>query len=1009
MPAMPQKVPYLNFQLRDDLERYLVETREILNRIEWYFDGDPLKVDELHIDQNVITEQVKERLRGPEDDKRRFEAEFSQSPLEITQQAKLYELSNNLSDRIQTTWSNAVGKNGLRLAIIGAPGSGKSFTTRHTVIQKIDAALDLSRRRVCRLEDIQFPIWVTATELASQKRGSKKIDQPAAALEAIVRRSMDTFKLSEKFFRLLRHKLDLVFDQASGDSHYSDKKHIFLVVDSLDELPEDQEVHFTNISRHLHKPSLQLIVTCRTLQWNERSSWLGFTPKEKVEIAPLTKSQQRKFSVQFFRARQDLRSTMQGLLDGNPALSHAFTTPLLLTFGCFLHGDRERGEHSLNESTTYVQIYELVIFRIFDGSWREKSKKPYWAKNYRIEANRWIGQNSRIETEQHLGLLAKICWELFQKNPEANLFTQDDWTEACQKAKTVGEDEDIKIYDFLTALEKLGFVVEAGYKQTDPQWSFAHRTFLEFLAARALANRDDWLEIARQHFWFAPEWLECLTFLAGLLDVERVTELIETVRSQKDDIFGSMTYLEAKFTGASKLSGRNIELICDKLHWQITSQENVKGGVVELHRTHNSYLSGPARSSLVLNHFCKEYIFATYCQPIINSLSNYDNVDVQMVAANSLSGLGYGFPKIIAALCKSLEPEHDYTGLVRNHTTLVLGELGIDSQEVIAGLISVLQDDSVSNSWQVNAVHALGRLGYENPDVTTALINGLLSVNDSVRKHCVETLVKVTTNSREVAGALIKSLQNDNEVSSVRCSAAEGLGELGTDSFEVISALLDTFQSATDEYVRNSTALALVRLGNASTEVRGTLINSSNLWLIGRLIKSLDSQGADSSEGIRELLKHLKNYKNISEQNISIHIISGLGIDSFEVISALLDIFQSDADEYVRTSTALALVRLGYTSLELVPVLLKGLQYGGFPEDLASLSEALGKIFVKNKKGFSNLRSWRVIKAIASQLDRARVGYFVVPGFNGPLFEIWQTYRSHEKEPVLTWEMLEMN
>jgi Cdc6-like AAA superfamily ATPase len=243
---MPQEVPYLNFQLRDDVERYLLETRRILNKTEWYFGGRQLEIDSLHIDHNVITEQVKERPKGPEDDNRRFETEFSQHPLEITQQAKLYELSSNFPERVQTTWSNAVGKNDLRLAIIGAPGSGKSFTTKNTVIQKIDEALDLSRRRVCKLEDIQIPIWVTATELASQN-----IDQPAAALEAIVRGSMQEFKLSERFFRLLRHRLELVFDQASDDSRYSARKHIYLVVDSLDELPENLKDSFKNISKGL--------------------------------------------------------------------------------------------------------------------------------------------------------------------------------------------------------------------------------------------------------------------------------------------------------------------------------------------------------------------------------------------------------------------------------------------------------------------------------------------------------------------------------------------------------------------------------------------------------------------------------------------------------------------------------------------------------------------------------------------------------------------------------------
>jgi HEAT repeat protein len=1005
--ATSQKIPYVDFQLRSDLDRYLRHSRSILNKTEWYFGGRQLEVDSLHIDQNVITEQIKERIRLPGNERLESEPEFKQSPLEITQQAKLYELSNNFPERVQTTWSNAVGKNDLRLAIIGAPGSGKSFTTKYTVIQKIDYALDLSQRRDCKLEDIQIPIWVTATELASQN-----IDQPAAALEAIVRSSLAKFRLTEKFFKLLRHKLDLVFDQPSDNSHYSARNEIYLVVDSLDELPENLKDSFHNISTNLDKPSLQLVVTCRTLQWNERSSWLGFMPKEKVEIALLTKSQQRKFSSQFFRERQDLRSTMRGLLDGNPALSHAFTTPLLLMFGCLLHGEVE---HAIDESTTYVQIYGSVISKIFSGSWREDSKKPYWA-------------NSRIETGRHLELLDKICWELFQKDPEANLFTLADWKQACQKARTIGEDEDIKTYDFLAALEKLGFIVEAGYKQALPQWSFAHRTFLEFLAARALAKRDDWLEIAREHFWLAPEWLECLTFLAGFLEVKKVKTLIQAVRTEKDDIFGSMVFLEAELTALSHLSGKDIEPICDAIIYGLV-QKHVWEDVLLMKRPERTSDSNlyegflkPALSSLNLNSFCHEYIFETLFRPIINLLQNQnDNIGrARLGAASALAFLGNDSPKVVKALIKSVRTDKDPR--VRWLATAALRESGDNSLEVTDVLTNSLKTDQDEFLRRTTA-GSLRALGNDSRDVIDALVQCLQNDEDTlVRMEAADGLGTLGNDSPGVIDALISSLENDEYVA-VRERAATVLGAMKSDSPKAIKALINSLQIDPNYWVRGKAAVALYELDNDSPEVIDALTKywqpdenySTRQVSVKMLNRLFRSSSEDRGAFIKALIKSLQDSADREIRKDAALALGCYGDNSPEIIDALISSLQNDEDDSpvefwprfggnVRESAATALGKLGDNSPKVMDAIINSMLTAESESTRFYTANALGNICVRNKSSLSYSDVLKIMKLIASQLNQD--GYILDSKFSKPLFEMWQACRTNENNPTLTWKIL---
>jgi HEAT repeat protein len=147
-------------------------------------------------------------------------------------------------------------------------------------------------------------------------------------------------------------------------------------------------------------------------------------------------------------------------------------------------------------------------------------------------------------------MLDTIAWNLFRQSPEQNAFTRRAWLQAASECP---QDAPLSPRKLMDALEQLGLVIFAGYsEQRYPQWSFAHRSILEFLAARYLSSQDNWLDEISQHFWFQPEWVEVLTFLAGLVD--NADPLVERLEQEADDIFGSMLYLQARVVGFGRVS-----------------------------------------------------------------------------------------------------------------------------------------------------------------------------------------------------------------------------------------------------------------------------------------------------------------------------------------------------------------------------------------------------------------------------------------------------------------------
>jgi hypothetical protein len=503
------------------VQQYLQRLIEQLDTTPWYCNGQKLTNQRLFTPLRVLVQKPPQRdLDADEDGETTQDAPKrggSEAPREkpanlyAELQAALYELTREYAQKEELRWGSFVQRvqREKRAALIGAPGSGKTFGTRHLVLTLAQQALQQLQQGTA-LDQIQAPFWLPARVLSESADLARAVAQ----------------SLPDAPSEWLLHALE------SG--------RFLLVIDALDELPESQRERFKRCVQALDATAGIVLVTCRTMHWEERSRWLGWrTLPDAAELAPLNPREQQAIAKQFFDAGAPEAQAMQRLLRESFVLRHACRTPLLLTFACLL-----QSENLLRSELTYAQLYAHILRRLIRGTWRNAAEPL---------------ASSEVGEERVLRQLETLAWNLFRQSPERNLFTLDAWVSAGSNAPSAPLDP----AELLEKLERVGVVVFAGYDaRGDSQWSFAHRSILEFLAARYLSRQPNWLDEISQHFWFQPEWVEVLTFLAGLVD--NADPLVERLEQEADDIFGSMLYLQARVVGFGRVSDAIAQRVAER-------------------------------------------------------------------------------------------------------------------------------------------------------------------------------------------------------------------------------------------------------------------------------------------------------------------------------------------------------------------------------------------------------------------------------------------------------------
>ena len=845
MPTTFERLVHIRSQLAEEVMDYLTRLASEMDQIHWRRGGECIKAGDIAVEPFVLTKRERPRAS-------RLSREGQGSGGSVRElswldeiEARRYELPKELEEREELRWRQVVRRGRARLVLKGAPGSGKTFMTRQAVAELARTERATLDEQLAGTEAVAVPMWVTAKALA--QTGAAKLED---ALPEAIENSLG-LSLSPNVRGWMKRALSA--------------SRVLIVVDALDELTGDEREKFAAKAKRLDDPKKdwRVVVTCRTMHWEERRSWLPWGRVEEVELSPFKRRQQREFTRKFFGAGSRLAHSMESLLRANYSLRHACATPLMLTFACVL-----QEEGAVHEGTSYAVLYGCMLRKMFSGEWR--GVRPPWT-------------GSEVKTERHMHDVEGIARGIFSQAPQQNLFKLADWG---QSAAGAGAMASVDPADLLEQLQQVGLIVPAGFdEKNDRCWSFVHRTFLEFLAARALSRKGTqaWIGEARKHFWFEPEWLEVLTFLAGHAD--DATPLIEAVEKQRerDDLFGSMLYLKARLIGAATSVD---EQVARRVSDEVLSfwQKTMSGWGFSLRQ-----FALPMLAALAMHEKARGFLI----EGVLESAKD-EEWYVRMVAAEALGSIGSE-----QAFERLLELTEDKDGRVRGRAAEELGTIG--TEQTVERLIGLLKDKDGYVSIGVNK--AFGSIGSEQT------VERLLELTeDEDERVCRGAAAALGSIGAEQAVERLLELTKDEE-EIMRMIAARALGRIGAE--QAIERLLELLEEE-DFEVRMAAAEALGTIGSEQAVERLlelTMNESGDVCMA-----AAEALGSIGAEQVVERLLELTEDEDESMRMVAAKALGTIG--SEQAIERLLELTEDDywltEDEwYVRVEAADALGSIG--------------------------------------------------------------------------------------------------
>jgi HEAT repeat protein len=778
----------------------------------WPHSGAPILVSEVFVDLDVL-----KQTREPEP----MTVRPSVRTVDGTDAAR-YELPTNVQDPDRVRWSRLPSSGDCRV-LKGPPGSGKSFLSRYTAVERLRRAhRELEDRRV-PLANLPVTVWVTASALAA-------VDQRSSLTGTLVLAAANSLDMDAATRDRFRWWLD------NGLMN----RNALVIVDGLDEVqPENIEACRRRLAQITGLPG-HLLLTCRTLHWEFlKGELLPPLAAEEFELAPLASTQLQQLVHRLFADESDRGAHVHVALEQNPGLRHACTTPLRLLFVCLLARDGR-----VTSATTYAGLYTHLLRALVEGRWR--THRP-----------RWVSRP--LQVEQVLEALIGIGWELFVSAPANNRFTLTEWTTAAR----TGSGRRASNERLLEDLVALGLVVPAGFtRMGDRCWSFAHRTILEYLAARNLAARPthEWLAIASTHIWFEPEWSEVLTFLASA--VPDASPLIRVVDREADDIFGSMLELRARLAGVAR-------------HVSMARVQRIVHEALGLALSDNGLVPGRVERSLRALGWSR-------LGPLLVELRRCPGEWPQQVIIDAIGGLGPGEP--VVHLLDALRSDLDES--VRAAAAIALGKTG--SSESIPIVVQAMHDDP-SERVRRACAEALGRLGDESvlAVISTAFHD---DPDRNVRRAAAEAILALA--GPEHIDYLMDALSVDEMPTRQRI--ATRLGELGAMMAvaPLARALLPDERVDDDEHLRDEF--------NAATRARRAAVKA--LGTLG---------GRDAADILRQVM--LEDESPPVRRAASGALRTLIGDEAFTAIVApLVNTLRDDTDPIRRRGSAAAVA--GYTA-----------------------------------------------------------------------------------------------
>ena len=549
-----------------------------------------------------------------------------------------------------------------------------------------------------------------------------------------------------------------------------------------------------------------------------------------------------------------------------------------------------------------MQIYSLCLRGLLRDWKEEKERRP-------------IGDGY---VEAVLEVLAPAAYALFAGGHEQ--FGEELLREKVRAALGgLGAGHELAGRDATSVIAELkhaGILITTG-EHRDAPLLFLHRTFHEYLAARALARRaksEGWRAIAAlvdRKAW-RPAWQEVIVLLAGqLADPLPLLRLLADER--RDDLFRHRLALAALCLTEipadcprSARGGRDRDRDSHRLGEAPTRGDRGRRRASDAGFVGDRAGQSPGPRRDPLGHEASDPVprygssgaaggrralggLGASAAPALDrllELSRDEDRGVRWAAAEALGGLGAsaapaldrllelsrdedrGVRRAAAealggqgastapALDQLLELSRDEDSGVRWAAAEALGGLGASAAPALDRLLELIRDEVSGVRWA--AAKALGGLGASAAPALDRLLELIRDADQDVRRAAAEALGGLGASAAPALDQLLELIRD--EVSGVRRAAAEALGGLGASAAPALDRLLELIRDE-DEDVRRAAAKALGGLGASAAPALDRLLELTRdedrgvRWAAAGRWRGLGASAAPALDRLLELIR----------------------------------------------------------------------------------------------------------------------------------------------------------
>jgi HEAT repeat protein/energy-coupling factor transporter ATP-binding protein EcfA2 len=601
----------------------------------------------------------------------------------------------------------------------------------------------------------------------------------------------------------------------------------------------------------------------------------------------------------------------------------------------------------------------------------------YWDQVRGGEAARELATAGDLDRNEKRALLEPVALWFHLRGESGKEADKEDLQKeiARQFVDVMGESPTkakLRAAEFLKIIdERSGLLVEREIGT----YSFAHLTFQEYLAARAIADGEEYIEETLKHL-HDPWWKEVILLEAGhLSDVSGnpnrarrlTTKLIESIylaNSPYEEILRRDLLFAARAVVDVGKLGMSEEL-----------RQQIVGAVIELWRT--TPFSVQRQECEALFVYAAQTKLGDLILERLIALTSDANADVRRYAASALGNLGEA-AATDEMLSHLIDLTKDTDDSVRRNAVDALGKFGeaAATDEVLSHLIDLIKDADNFVRW--SAIDVLGKFGEAaaTTEVLSRLVDLIEDADDSVRRSAADVLGKFgeAAATTEVLSRLVDLIEDADD--SVRRSAAFALGKFGeaAATTEILSRLVDLIKDA-DDSVRQNAIYALGNLGKiaATNEVLShllVLISDGNDSVRQNVVYALGNLGKLAATD--EVLSHLLVLISDGNDSVRMNMAGALGklgkvAATDEVPSHLVDLIK-DTNDLVQSFAASALANLGEAAAtdEVLSRLLALISDGnknaavalGYLGEAAATDEVLSRLLVLISDSDDSVRSY---------------------------------------------------